>query len=193
MANCLSFLTHALYGTFYSYLDTSTVGALCEVNKDINENITTYVKDCQKRKRKPFPRSSYFEDKKGNGFICYTRYGYKTTCYEGAVWDIKASPFNPDESTTLIGKLIYRNGAYKDLYRLTTYNVYGQSGMGHYMSKDEALDICESFRWWYNRKVAHNRKMWREEEARALAEAERKKKTFPLRTSAKITNPWKKV
>jgi hypothetical protein len=161
MANCLNFLTHALYGTFYSYLDTSTVGTLCEVNKEILENINSHIKECRKKKRKPFPRSSYFEDKIGTGFISYTRNGYKTVSYEGPVWNITASPFDLSSCSPLVVNMVRGYGNIKDLYRLTTYNVYGSSGLGHYMTKQEALDICESFRWWYDRKMARSKMMWR--------------------------------
>ena len=161
MAEGLNFLTHALYGSFYSYLDTSTVASLYGVNKIICENVKNHINDSRKMKRKPYARSSYFENKYRTGYITYSVLTYDNSRIridsgEGPVWNISAEPFDLSSAPPIVAeRIIARQGIIKDLYMLVTYDVYGAPGLYHYMSKQEALDICESFRWWHYRKTAH--------------------------------------
>jgi hypothetical protein len=196
MADYLSFLTRNMGGLFYSYFNTSTVASLCETNKEIARNICTYMKECKAMKKKPFQRSPYYENKYRTGFITYTNcHGIRVTDGGNPVWNITARPCDPN-GYSLMEKLIIKQGLIKDPYCLYLYDVYGGNDLGHYMSKEDADAICESFKWWLDRKMAWAERVAQEDAravAKAEAEAERKKKIFPLRTSATVTNPWKKV
>jgi hypothetical protein len=138
-------------GTFYNYLDTATVGSLCAVNKAVKENVDAHIKKSHKLGVRPYPRSAYFEDKWKTGFISHTDGTGPTVACVGAVWRITARPCNPKFLTEA---LIIKQGKFAEPYCLTTYDNADQAGLGHYMSKHDALAICEAFKWWLARKRA---------------------------------------
>ncbi len=193
MAERLNFLTHSMGGTFYNYLDTATVGALCAVNRAVKQNVETRVTECQKMGKRPYPRSAYFEDKWKTGFISYTDGTGPTVAYVGYPWRMMARPCNPK---FLSEALIIKQGKIVDPYVVILYDNADRPGLHYHMTKHEALAIRDAFKWWLARKRDIFDRYYREAaaaEAAAAAEEERKKKTFLLRTSGAITNPWKKV
>jgi hypothetical protein len=195
----MNFLLQNMGGMFYEYLDTSSVASLCGVNKSLCHSINTHMEECSLLGKRAFPRAAYFENTSGAGYITYTRDQTIITSHEGSVWRITASPFDPN-SSLLVARMLMSRRNTKDLYRLVTHNASGSSGLGHYMTKHDALAICESFKWWRNRKMVLEKKRADEAaaaeaaaQAAAVEEEKRKKTIFPLRTSAAVTNPWKRV
>ena len=160
MADTLNFLTHALGGTFYSYLDTATVASLCGTNKVLCENIVRHVAECKKMRKRAYPRSAYFENKDRCGFISYTYYGTPTVAYVGYAWDVSVRPCNPKSISDAV---IIRQGKFVEPCCVTFYDNANRPGIGLYMARHEALAIRDAFGWWLDRKKAIAEQEWREE------------------------------
>jgi hypothetical protein len=167
MADTLDFLTHALGGTFYSYLDTVTVASLCGTNKVLCENIVRHVTECKKMRKRAYPRSAYFENKDGCGFMTYTtHYSVPKPAMVrlGSAVCVKVRPCKPTKFLST-DTLVIKQGIIVDPYCVTVYDYTWEYDcvIKCYMTRHEALAIRDAFRWWHDRKKAIAEQEWREE------------------------------
>jgi hypothetical protein len=163
----LNFLTHALGGTFYSYLDTTTVASLCGVNKIICENVKTYDAECKKAGKRTCPRSAYFENKDGCGFMTYTtHYSVPKPAMVrlGSAVCVKVRPCKPTKFLST-DTLVIKQGKIVDPYCVTVYDYTWEYDcvIKCYMTRHEALAIRDAFGWWLDRKKAIAEREWRED------------------------------